>query len=182
MLSKPQLKKVEKYSLSDEDIRNSLKGINIITYPEFSEIDDVDEILDRYGRCVVLFLTENENTGHWCALFKNNRNEICWFDSYSNKPDEQKSWLSKNKLIQLKQYPNYLTELLKREHGQGFKVTYNPYRLQRMESGVNTCGKHVICRLLHKDMHIDDYVNMIEESGMDPDEYVSNVVFDLIGK
>lgn len=174
--------KNQDYSLSEDDIQNCIPGINVITYPEFAHIDDVDEILDDHKRCIVLFLTKDEYTGHWCALFKNNDDEICWFDSYAIKPDFEKKWLSKNKLIQLKQYPNYLTKLLKHENKQGYRVTFNPYKLQAMKEGVNTCGKHCVSRLIYKDMKIDDYVKMIKQLGKTPDEFVTELVYKLIGK
>ena len=61
-------------------------------------------------------------------------------------------------------------------------MTYNPYNLQAMREGVNTCGKHCVSRLNYKDMHIDDYVNMIQKSGKTPDEFVCDLVFKLIGR
>jgi hypothetical protein len=146
-------------------------------YPELEEATKIDDIFDDQGRCIILFLTEDANTGHWICLIKH-ENHIEYFDPYGGeKPDGERKWLTKAKLEELGQDEPFLTKLLK-----GHKVVSNPYQFQSECASVSTCGRHVCTRLLHKQMSLPEYKKMIDNSGMTPDEFVTKFTSQVIHK
>ena len=61
-------------------------------------------------------------------------------------------------------------------HGKKYRVEYNDHHLQVMKDGVSTCGRHVISRIWHKNMTIDEYdkfINSFRNKGLNPDDVVS---------
>jgi hypothetical protein len=93
------LQQIKGYALSNDDINEILEpDTKIFTYPKFCEINHIDEVFDRLGRCVFLFLTESETAGHWLCMFKRKENTIEYWDSYGEKPDAQRNWLSEEQL------------------------------------------------------------------------------------
>jgi hypothetical protein len=170
---------VIEYALSDSDLRKLLgDDIKIVIYPELENVNDIEEVFDNKGRCMVLFLTENENTGHWLCLHLDGE-EIHYFDPYGNGVDKNRSWLSRAKLIELNEDQPFLRKLLLQS---GKKVYYNDFPFQEDRNDINTCGRHCATRLLYKDLDLDDYYNMIKESNLTPDEFVSNITYEILNK
>jgi hypothetical protein len=170
MKDKEEDDEIREYPLSDSDITKILPGLKIMSYPELNDISTIEEAFDEQGRSLVLYLTEDEHTGHWVCMLKTSKT-IEYFDPYGKyRPDEEREWLSKDKLIQLDQYHPTLTELLKRSR---YKVTVNPYHFQKDKSSIATCGRHCVCRIYHKNMTLPQYKKMIDDSGMNPDDFVS---------
>jgi hypothetical protein len=149
----------------DEDqIRAALPGIRIARY---SELGDKLQF-DMHGRLVLLFLTQDADSGHWvCLLCKENPKRIEFFDSYGLKPDEERKWLSQETLERL--HDQRIVPLLKREQ---CIVTYNPYKLQRDSKQVQDCGKHCVIRLMHFDLNIDEYIDQVLQGAHNADEKV----------
>ena len=162
------------YPLSDSDIKKIIPGLNIISYPDLNDMSHIDQAFDKEGRCMILYLTENEHTGHWVCMIKKGRN-VEYFDPYGGyKPDEESKWLSKDKLIQLDQdYPT-LSKLIR---DSNYNLNSNPYKFQKDKNDIATCGRHCVCRLYFKDLSLDQYKKQIEDFGTSPDEYVSAFTF-----
>jgi len=178
---KTTYKNIEEYPLGDEDIRKILgNNINIIPYPDLEKYNDVDEIFDNENRVIILFLTTDEYTGHWLCLHKDKHDNIYYFDPYGTGIDKNKKWLSQTKLEELNQCKVSLLRLLKNTANNG--VYYNTYDFQEDKKGINTCGRHCCVRLLYKHLDLDDYYDMIKKSKLTPDEFVSNITFNIIKK
>jgi len=161
---------VREYPLSDADILQLLPGLKIITYPDLNSMNTIESAFDHQGRCLILYLTEDENTGHWVCMIKKGKT-IEYFDPYGDlRPDEERKWLSTQKLKELDQYVPTLTNLLKESR---YKLTVNPYHFQSKKDDISTCGRHCVCRLAHKHMSLLNYKKMIDESGLNADDYVS---------
>jgi hypothetical protein len=174
------LSEIKEYPLSDTDIRTILgNDINMLSYPELENFNHIDQIFDRQGRCVLLFLTVDERTGHWLCLHKDKEDSIHYFDPYGRGVDKDKNWLSRSKLQELHQDKPSLMKLLR---NSGKKVYFNTYDFQDDRDGINTCGRHCAVRLLFKDLDLEDYRNMIRESNLSPDAFVSKITFDIIKK
>lgn len=172
-------KEVKSYPLGDDDLKNILgSNINILSYPDLENYEHIDDIFDDEGRCIILFLTENEFTGHWLCLHKD-EDGIHYFDPYGKSVDATKKWLSRTKLEQLNQDNPLLINLLK---GSGEPVYYNSFDFQDDRKDINTCGRHCAVRLLFKDLSLDEYLQMIEESKLKPDSFVSNITYKIIKK
>lgn len=173
-----RLRDLKKYSLTDEDLRSLLgSSISIVTYPELKNVSNIRQILDDKGRAMILFLTENENTGHWQCIMDHGP-YIEWQDSYGIQPDGTRRWLNKREQENLGQDQDLLKPLLK---AAGKPVIQNKYRFQRGDD-VNTCGRHCAARLLFKDLSLDQYKNLMDLMDMDPDDFVTAMTYEGISK
>lgn len=170
---------IKEYSLTNDDIQKILEpDTNIITYPQFGSMSHIDECFDELGRCVFLFLTQSESSGHWVCMFKKG-DSIEYFDSYGEKPEAQRSWVSKEQLAELGESEKYLWNLLKQS---GYKVYYNTFPYQKNKDDVNTCGRWVVARLICKDMTNLQFFNVVKHSGQSPDDWVASFTHDILGK
>lgn len=161
------------YSLSNFDIFNLLdRRCNVMTYEELTKYKTIDQALGVYSALVLLYET-HDHYGHWTLVFKyDNGHIIEVFDSYGIFPDDELKFVPTYfKKKKNEDYP-YLIKLL---YESGYKIVYNDDKLQEEKKGVNTCGRHVIARLMYRDIDIDDYVRMIKNSGMKPDDFVLNI-------
>ena len=183
-MSAELLKSIKEYALSNDDINKILEpATKIFSYPKFNEFQHIDEAFDSEGRCVFLFLTESENVGHWLCMFKRPEG-IEYFDSYGDKPDAQRSWLSEEKLAELDEATPRLTELLR---SSGYRVYCSTFQYQKERSDINSCGRWCVARLLCKDMSNLQFYNFIKE-GMkemgtnDRDDFVGVFTYSELGK
>jgi hypothetical protein len=176
-------KEILGYPLSDSDIRTCLPDLKILSYPDLNDMSHIEEAFDSYGRCLILYLTENEHTGHWVCMVKKG-GTIEFFDPYGEyRPDEHRKWLTKTKQEELDQdYPT-LTTLLK---ASKYKTVINPYHFQKDKRDIATCGRHCVARLYHRAMNIRAYKLWMdkecEKYSLNPDEMVSAFTFRLIKK
>jgi hypothetical protein len=170
-------KQAEGYSLGDDDIRKLLGGeCKITSYTQLEGIHDINELFDRKGRAVIFFPQESANVGHWIGLIKDGK-QIEFFDSYGNYPDKQKPDLETQRALQIDQ--PLMTELLEKS---GCRVIYNKVALQKTKDDVQTCGRHVVCRLLYSKYPIGRYRAMIKTTGLTPDEFVTRETLPVLGK
>ena len=177
----PGKENIRGYSLTDADIKTIIPTLKVITYPELLEFNNIDDILDEKGRLMILYLTEDKHTGHWtCLLRSRDKKKLEYFDSYGGlKPDQESSWLSNSKLREFHQDTHHLTELLQK---CPYKVVYNRYPFQEEDLGIMTCGRHCVTRLYFKHLTLPQYTQMVLDSGINPDDFVSNFTYKMIGK
>jgi hypothetical protein len=167
------------YPLTDTDIQLILGGTSLFKYPELDEMSSIDDAFDEKGRCVMLYLTQSEEEGHWVCMIKKG-DTIEYFDPYGGyKPDGERKWLTKAKAEELGQDDATLSRMLK---ASKYKVVSNPYHFQKEGGDVNTCGRHCCVRLYHYDMSLPEYKKTIEDSGMSPDEYVTSLTAQVLHK
>jgi hypothetical protein len=180
-----ELNRIKAYALSNEDINKILNpDTKIFTYPKFCEMEHIDEAFDELGRCIFLFLTESESSGHWLSMFKTKENVIHYFDPYGEKPEAQRKWLSQAQLEALGEGEPCLMNLLKES---GYKVYSNAVPYQKNKEDINTCGKWCVARLICKDFNDKEYFNLVKKEMKDtgaktPDDWVSMFIYKLLGK
>ncbi len=172
------LSKILNYSLSDTDIKKICGNTNIIPYPKLADYENIDDLFDDKGRCILLFLTVNEHTGHWICMIKKN-NRIDYFDPYGTCPDCDKKWLSKDKLIELDEDKPLLKKLFQ---NSGCNIYYNVYPFQEDKAGINDCGRWCAVRLLHYKKSLREFYNMVKNSNLDEDEFISKLSFQILKK
>lgn len=176
-MSSPFLKKLEMYSLSNDDLHKILGPVRIITYPDL-EKETLDTLFKEQPYVIILFLTEDENTGHWqCMLKREGGNQLEVFDSFGVKVDGNRKWLSKDRQQALDQTMPNIHNLVKGFPGE---LVYNNVKLQ--EDSRNTCGRHIASRILHDHLSIQDYISLIERSGIKPDEFVTLLTYRILHK
>jgi len=173
------INRVKRYPLSDSDIRQILgDDIKITTYPELGEMNSVEDMFDNKGRAILFFPNASPTQGHWTALI-NHPKYIEFFDSYGEKPDDQKGGMSAHRLEALDIDRPYLTKLLK---ASGKPVYYNTKDYQQNKQSVATCGRHAIGRLLYANQPIEDYDTVVTDSGLKPDDFVSGLTYKALKK
>ena len=173
------LSEVKDYSLSDGDLRQLLgDDIKIFTYPQLKHIRDANELFDRRGRCIVLFLTESENSGHWVCMLRKKKG-IEYFDPYGEAPEDLKDEIPQSRLEALDESQPHLMRLLRRLK---LPVYYNTHQFQQKKSDIATCGRHCAVRLLYAPKSLVQYRKIIQMSGLSPDDFVAGVSFDKLGK
>jgi hypothetical protein len=176
-MSSAFLKKLEMYSLSNDDLTQILGPVRIITYPEL-EKETLDTLFKDQPYVIILFLTEDKNTGHWqCMLKREMGQELEVFDSFGVKVDGNRHWLSKSRQEVLDQTLPNIHNLCKGFPGE---LVYNNVKLQ--EESRNTCGRHIASRILHDHLSIQDYIALIERSGIKPDEFVTLLTYRILKK
>lgn len=174
------IKEVKAYPLGNDDIQAILDpDTRIFTYPEFGQMSSIDEAFDELGRCIFLFCTESPTSGHWLTMFKRPNGDIEYFDSYGEKPEAQRAWLTPERLEELGQGEKYLWNLLK---ASGRRVYYNTHAYQTDKNDVNTCGRWGVARLICKDLSNQQFYNLVKSSGMKPDDWVAKFTYDMLGK
>lgn len=176
-----RMPEIESYSLSESDIQKMIPTLKIIPYPELLKARTIDDVLDQKGRLMLLYLTENEFTGHWVCLLKyRNSNIIEYFDPYGNyEPDGESKWLTPKKLKELGQATKKLTQLLDESP---YEIKSNAFPFQKDKMNMNTCGRHCTARLYFKHLRLPQYIKLVKSSGLAPDRFVSVFTFNLIGR
>lgn len=184
-MNQETIDKIKAYPLSNDDINIILEpDTKIISYPEFATMNSIDDMFDNLGRCVFLFLTTSETSGHWLCMFKRSNNTIEYFDSYGEKPEAQRCWLSQEQLDELGEGEPYLMKLLKESN---CKVFYNTVQYQKEREDINSCGRWCVARLICKDMSNLQFYNtikdLIKQYGVKSgDDAVAIFTFEHLGK
>jgi hypothetical protein len=93
-------------------------------------------------------------------MFLREDGSIEYFDSYGDKPEAQRKWISQEKLEELGEEEPYLFNLLKES---GKKVYYNTYPYQTDRNDINTCGRWCVARLIMKDYSNLQFYNAVRQ-------------------
>jgi hypothetical protein len=124
-----------------------LSNSNVLNYNELVNYDNLDEIFTD-DACIIFFPNKLSPVGHWTVIFKITGNTVEFFDSYGNPPkyyEDNRHLLTR--IINNSQYIAY----------------YNPYRFQSKKS--SACGRHVLNRLLLRDLPIEEYRRVVTYGG-----------------
>jgi hypothetical protein len=153
---------LKQYALSNDDIQTILHpDTKIHTYKDLYNVRHFDELLDPLGRCILLYLTDSENSGHWVALIKR-KNMIEFFDPYGFAPDTQ--GINLNSLDEVNEAVGQNNpRLLELIADAGYDLNYNTTRHQKMSDGVATCGRHSASRLIFHKLSTDEYKDLMNK-------------------
>jgi hypothetical protein len=157
--------------LSNEDIIKALNGRTYcIYYKDLHKFTTPEQMLSRFGNVVILYPSRQDGLGHWtCLLYTTYRKKrvIEFFDPYGIEVDKEFNVLGKKK------HPRYLANLLLRS---SHPVHFNEHPFQEMEDDINTCGRHVICRIMFASLPLKKYADMLKKRGVTPDEAVTSII------
>lgn len=166
--------KLEGYSLSGGNMIDYCpKDSSVLDYKQLTKFNNIDDALGPNGILILLYLTVSENYGHWCCVFKRDKDTIEFFDSYGKTIDEPLKYATDEVRLKTNSVCPHLAILL---YKSGYKVEYNDHILQKNKKShlVSTCGRHVLCRLAARHLNIDNYVKyMFENTDKDPDYIVT---------
>lgn len=178
-MSERGLGRIKSYPLSDADIRKILgRDIKIITYPDLGKMGSINEAFDAKGRCIMLYLTENDTTGHWVCML-NKGDKIEFFDPYGEAPEQALESVPVENRQALGEDEPLLTRLFR---ASGKAIYYNTYPFQKEKKDVNTCGRHSVVRCLYAPYSLEKYKKVMDSSGMTPDNFVSALTAEKLGK
>ena len=155
------LHELEKSPLSDTEIHR-LVNTTIVRYPDLKKYE-LGELL-KSGSCVILFLTKNAHDGHWTCLIDHGK-YLEFFCSFGLKPDGHFKWLTPERGRKL-DGPKVLGPMLK---AAGKPVVYNTHQFQN--KALADCGRHVVARIMHRDLDLDSYKALMGNEN--PDDWVT---------
>ena len=143
-------------------------------------MSDIDDILVN-DSAVILYEKRPKN-GHWVCLVRYVDNEsrptIEFFDSYGLFPDDEKRHISKSFLKQSGQQYNKIAELLYNARHR-YIIEFNDNRLQRWSPSISTCGRHVISRIVLKNLSNEEYNRFMKSFHLSPDD-VATIISEII--
>jgi len=149
--------RAEDYDLSDNDIlRITDNKTKIFLYSDLEKVNNIDEILNPYGCCVILYQLE-ENVGHWICLIKHKNNIIEFFDPYGIKVDQE---LKFSKFTLRRHNGVIVPHLTALIHKSNYKIISNNFKLQQFKEHVNTCGRWVSMRIRFRDVSLNKFVKL----------------------
>lgn len=144
----------------------------ILRYTELYNYANIEEVFGRGSKVIILYLIQNQNSGHWVCLFKNKKG-INFFDSYGVRPDYELEMLSNTQRQNLNEQQDYLRYLLRGKH-----VTYNNITYQKDHTA--TCGCFVTHRLHNSNLNDLEYFNIFYKNNYDPDIFVAQYCHNLL--
>ena len=170
-----QIKEAKAYALSDADLKGLTNQTNVLTYPTLNNVRNIDEILKHQsggiGHAIVLYLTENEKTGHWVAIIKRG-DTIELFDPYGNSARNLNKDLKGG--FQAEQRGQVLEELVR---NSGYKLIHNTSKVQPVSPDIQTCGRHTAARVMFAHLSLPEYLKTIRrlatEGGVSVDTFIT---------
>lgn len=154
------LKDHENIALSNFDILKLLDNkAKIVLYPNIHNFRTLDELLEPYGCCVILY-EQIPKYGHWCALMKTNQNTVEYFNPYLGPPDNSLDYIPFSFKLITNQFLPYLSILM---YESPYKLSYNEFAFQRHSPQIRTCGRHCVVRLLCKHLDIYQYKKLLDK-------------------
>lgn len=162
-MNKEQLQHYEDIALTDKDLMTLLDNkCRIEIYENLPKYRNINQLLGRYGACIILFAFK-PHYGHWCLIFKTNNGELEFFNSYGGLdkglPDETLDYIDKDYRKQSNQDYPYLSELM---YNSPFELNYNEFVFQKSRGDIKTCGRHCAVRLSLRHYNIYDYKTILD--------------------
>jgi hypothetical protein len=170
------VRKAESYALSDSDIRKHMHGdVSIWLYEQLALLPDIRHLFKESNNAMLLYPTTSAYSGHWVTLmFHPEKNTIIYYDPYALKFDALK-YSSISPII-----VNTLPQLIARFKKEGGKFFMNSLRMQKLEDGNNTCGRHCLVRMMLRGMSNKQYEDYLHFKKLKPDEIVTLITMDTI--
>jgi hypothetical protein len=176
------MRKVIARELSDKDIRVLLPGVPITEYSDLAN-RNLANIIDAKGCGIIFFVEQRTATslnGHWLAVIRQN-DGVLVFDPYGGTREPwylDHTWLQARTLKALHEDKPELVGIIQRS---GAKILYNEHRLQAMQKGVETCGRHCVVRCWHAGVGSDQYANWLQTQDGNPDLSVAKMTYARLG-
>ena len=166
--------------MNQKGIYNGLSGtdmlkafdnkINLYSYDQLQYINSIDELLQPYGRAIILyFWNMSPKIGHYCCVFKNKNNNIEFFDPFGSIEQTLKQIPKQFKTLSGQDYPK-LTELL---YECPYEVEYNDKKIQSEKTSV--CGRYCIVRMILNNLNINQFQKCFNKSPLENDKLIYEI-------
>lgn len=146
---------VESIPFTGRQLKAAARGATeVLTYNDLAKFSNVYEVFDHYAPSsgyLALLYQLSSNNGHWVAIgLRDNKKTFEVFDPYGfGKLDAELNYTSYNNNA-------YLTRLVNNTSGLQ-KVSVPNLRFQSRKEHVNTCGRHVACRINYASLDAESY-------------------------
>lgn len=153
------IRRYEDIALSDTQVLKLVnKKANLILYPDLHKYKNIDQILDPYGACIILYESE-PNYGHWCCIFKIDNNILEFFNSYGDYPDVNLEKIPEHFRKESNQNFPHLGWLM---YNSPYELTFNEHQFQKYGSGIKSCGRWTAFRIICRHMLLEDFYKMVK--------------------
>lgn len=158
--------------LTDDDMRRHGVDVekDILKYGELDKYETIEELLPEDRSFKIILSEQDRNKGHWICImrYKGGMGDVIeYFNSYGSKPSYELDFVSKLKNKFLNQNEKHLNKMLNKALKSGkYEIIYNKKRFQRYNPKIQTCGRHVIFRLLnmkHFGVDLKGYIELMEK-------------------
>lgn len=156
---------------------------NILKYSELDDYNDLELLLPTHKSYKIILIEYERNSGHWICIMRYGKT-IEIFNSFGVKHSNSDFAGSRAYNKYLGQFHLFLDKLARDEAKEHkFDVIYNKLQFQKKSVSVNTCGRHVVNRIicmLHYDMTLSQYQDFmkdaVKKTDMNYDEIVSTII------
>ncbi len=147
-------------ALSDKEVLKLINGrANLILYPDLYKYHSIDEVLGKYGACIILFEAQPKY-GHWCCIFKVSDNLLEFFNPYGGYPDDTLNNIPIDfRKISHQEQPHLSLLML----DSPYDLSYNEFRFQKHGADIKTCGRWCAVRLAFRFLSLDEFYDMIKQ-------------------
>jgi hypothetical protein len=172
--------------IDDKEMREYLgQDAKIIKYSELKGFRNIDELLPQATDFVVILYQTSENEGHWITLLKYperfGRYTLEYFDPYGKAVDEPLNWNTQTRNKKLGIAAPYLSQLMK---SSSHKLLENKVVYQATNPDIQTCGRHIIYRIIklmqhgYKQKEYKEHLGLLKKRNPNKtyDEIVSSIV------
>ena len=169
-------------SLSAEEVLKISDGGLVIRFSDLSGFDSIEDLFGRHDKCIILLESE-PNRGHWVCLYRDRTDRtVSYMDPYGFSIEEPLKMMDSSILWASGQEFPYLLKMLLDYKGS---VYYMDRKLQKMQLGINTCGRWCGFYLRIADLvSIDDFARAFKsasaESGLSTDEMIVSITDEIL--
>ncbi len=137
-------------SLSYDDIKKIFNNnVYLVTSKDKAKMYFLSNAsVKPYTNFVIHYQTSDDNNnhfgGHWvCLVVSRVNKEVFFFDSYGSFPDDSLNKIPEWYRIQTNQNQRDVGIFMSEMAADGYKLHYNQHKLQKLNPGINTCGRWV---------------------------------------
>ena len=164
--------RIYQQDLSGVDVEYLTKGKACLRMcKDLLEYKSIFESMKPYNNMILLLPTISDYEGHWVAVIAYPESKtITHFDSYGLSPSAELGYTS-NKYVR----ERLLNNMYKAAEAQGWTCTWNKFKLQKMATGINTCGKWCCVRVRMSYLSDKEFATLFLNQRMPPDWYITAI-------
>jgi hypothetical protein len=159
------------YALTGREMKEMLPDATLHCFKDLRNIRSIYELLGAGKTAIILYELQPGN-GHWTLVFERPDGVIECFDSLGYVPDDEIGFIPKRFREESQQENTHLLNLLANVKS---RIEYNEKELQKNAPGVNSCGRWVIYRIMHKNLSIKKFQEYVKKNKID-DEVISKII------
>lgn len=154
--------------LTDDDLKHFLGEnvmSNIIKFSDLAKYKSINELLPNEKDYKIILIENSHNVGHWVVIMRYNKT-VEYFNSYGTNPLNDLEYVGKNNNMVLNQSKQYIKKLLDDAVIKKYSVIYNKKRFQKLKSSINTCGRHVVSRIIGMkklNLDLEGYIKLLDK-------------------